>query len=46
MNDQSSLAKEAWMKLHSSFYRSVDLSVDYDVKVIAALAYMSTPAIR
>uniref|UniRef100_A0A914L391 Uncharacterized protein n=2 Tax=Meloidogyne TaxID=189290 RepID=A0A914L391_MELIC len=46
MNDQSSLAKEAWMKLHSSFYRSVDLSVDYDVKVIAALAFMSTPAIR
>uniref|UniRef100_A0A1I8BW26 A2M domain-containing protein n=1 Tax=Meloidogyne hapla TaxID=6305 RepID=A0A1I8BW26_MELHA len=46
MNDQSSLAKEAWMKLHSSFYRSVDLSEDYDVRVIAAFAYMSTPAIR
>ncbi|KAF7635841.1 TED_complement domain-containing protein [Meloidogyne graminicola] len=46
INEQSSLAKEAWMKLHNSFYKSIDLSVDYDVRIIAAFAYMSTPAIR
>uniref|UniRef100_A0A914HH71 Alpha-2-macroglobulin domain-containing protein n=1 Tax=Globodera rostochiensis TaxID=31243 RepID=A0A914HH71_GLORO len=37
----SPLAKESWKQLHSSFYRSVDLNKRYDIRVIAALAYMS-----
>uniref|UniRef100_A0A183C719 A2M domain-containing protein n=1 Tax=Globodera pallida TaxID=36090 RepID=A0A183C719_GLOPA len=42
----SPLAKESWKQLHSSFYRSVDLNKRYDIRVIAALAYMSTAATR
>ncbi|KAL3082932.1 hypothetical protein niasHS_010734 [Heterodera schachtii] len=39
-------AAESWKHLHSSFYRSVDLDKRYDVRLIAALAYMSTAATR